>query len=126
MKCIQLNPHQRLASLPRDKYVKHDVAYLLVDRTQECCVLAQSLPLLAKWVNQNVSSGDRCDRVSLTGLHENLNRPTDCRNGGWHKGRYRVTSMPLADSAEAFDAARREHNHAAIIGHTIQARKPSG
>ena len=120
MKCIQLNSHQRLGFLPRDSYSKKDVAYLMTDRTMDACCLSQSLPLIVKWVNENVSSGEKWDRVSLTGLFENMNRGDKSANGGWHKGRYRITSMPLADCTSAFESARQGHKRAVIIGHGIQ------
>jgi hypothetical protein len=122
MKCLQLNPHQRLGALPKDAHAKKDVAYLLVDRSHEWTVLCQSLPLLAKWVNENVSSGERCDRVTVTGLFENMDK-TDGASGGWHKGRYRVSRVPLKDSSALFDSVRGDHKNAAIVGHNIRARE---
>ena len=125
MKCITLQPNQRLGAIPRDAHVKKDVAYLLIDRLKESCVLAFSLPLLAKWVNDNICAGGKVwDCVSVTGLFDNLNRLHDeGRTNGWHKGRFRVQSMPLDEARDAFDAARHQHTHAAVIGHKIMVRQ---
>lgn len=124
IQCIHVMPRQQqLGPLQRDAHAKKDVAYLLTDRTQDTCVLAQSLPLLARYVNVHLcNSGLKCDRVSLTGLFENLNRDRSSTNGGWHKGRYRVTSMRLRDAMGAFDAARLHHRQGFVIGHKIASR----
>ena len=123
MNCIQLSPHQRLGALPKDTHSKRPVAYLLVDRLKEWCVLCQSLPLLAKWINENVSNGERCERVTVTGLFENMNK-TNGSSGGWHKGRYRVSTVSLGqDASNAFDSVRGDHKCAAVVGHRIRARK---
>jgi len=124
MKCIQLNPHERLGALAKDAHAKKDVAYMLEDRSHEWAVLAQSLPLLAQFVNECVSNGERCERLSVTGLFENLNR-RDGASGGWVKGRYRVTSVSRNAAVAEFEAIRHVHNHAAIVGHRIRAVQTS-
>ena len=87
---------------------------------REWAILAMSLPKLARFINDNLSSGQAWDRVSVTGLFESLNRE-DGRHGGWHKGRYRVRRMPLADSAPEFEAVRARCAHAAVV-----AARPGG
>ena len=121
MKCasaVVLSSTQRLARAHRT--AKRDVAYLVVDRQREWAILAMSLPKLARFINDNLSSGQAWDRVSVTGLFESLNRE-DGRHGGWHKGRYRVRRMPLADSAPEFEAVRARCAHAAVV-----AARPTG
>ena len=118
---IQLAPQQRLVGrLPKDRFAKKDVAYLVTDRSREWILICQSLPLLVTWINTNLSSGEQWDRVSLSGMFENLDR-TDGRHGGWHKGRFRVSSLPLSDSNEVFNAMRVEYKNAAIVGHNMKA-----
>ena len=117
MRCIEVGEHERLTGvLPKDAHSKVDLAYLLVDRQNEWTVLSQSLPLMAKWVNKNVSNGQRWDRVTVTGLFENLNRE-DGSSGGWHKGRYRVSSVSRQAACDAFNSVRSSHKHAAICSH---------
>ena len=121
MKCssaVVLSSTQRLARA--HKGAKRDVAYLVVDRQREWAIFATSLPRLARFINDNLSSGHAWDRVSVTGLFESLNRE-DGRHGGWHKGRYRVRRMPLADSAPEFEAVRARCAHAAVV-----AARPTG
>ena len=117
MKCIsaaELHSKQRLTRVYKDVHAKRDVAYLVEDRQREWVILCQSLPLLARWINENVSSGCTWERVSVTGLFENIDR-TDGRHGGWHKGRYRVRRVPLAQSSAEFEAMRKECTHAVVV-----------
>ena len=116
MRCapLVLDPQQRLATVHRDRCAKRDLCYLIVDRTHEWAILSQSLPLLAQWMNDNLSSGEAWDRVSVTGLFECLNRTTG-RNGGWHKGRFRIRTVPLETSCDAFEAVRASHAKAVVV-----------
>ena len=50
----------------------------------------------------------------MTGLHECLDR-TDKRNGGWHKGRFRIQSVPLERSSEVFEETRTAYQNAAVV-----------
>ena len=109
-----LESEQRVAGVLRDVHAKNDVAYILTSRSRDWIVLSQSLPLLAAWVNEKLACDEQWDKVSVTGLFESLNR-TGGRNGGWHKGRFRVRSVPLADSGDAFEVARGEYANAAIV-----------
>tara|TARA_B110001452_G_C14904155_1_gene316018 strand:- start:57 stop:449 length:393 start_codon:yes stop_codon:yes gene_type:complete len=119
MSAILIGEKQRLhGSLPKDRYAKKDVAYIVIDRAQGWVVLSQSLPLMTKWLNSNLSSGEKWDTVSTTGLFENMNR-TDGRHGGFHKGRFRIISVPLAKSREVFETLRKGKEKSAIVGYTV-------
>ena len=122
MRSVIVKPHQYLSgSVPKDRFAKKNVAYIATDRGQDWVILCQSLPLLAKWINANLSCGEPWDKVSTTGLFENLNR-SGGRNGGWHKGRFRVLSMPIEKSKDVFDSLRKAHTHAAIVGHSLRSQ----
>ena len=121
MRCILLRPEQQLAgALPKDRWSKTSTAYIAVDRTHDFAVYSMSLPLMASWINDNLSC-EYCDKVTATALFKNLNR-IDGRHGGWVKGKYRVISMPLDQSKDAFEAVRRNCKQAAIVGHSIRAK----
>ena len=123
-----LGSSQHLASVAKDYHAKKDVVYLMMCRNHDYLVMTQSLPLLAKWVNDNLSCGEQWDRVTVTGLHNCLNC-TDGRNGGWHKGRFRVRTLPLATSRDEFEAAREGFSKAVIVAgmprryHTFEAQR---
>ena len=114
MPCLLLTASQHLTTIRKDQYAKKAVAYLLTDRSGEWCIMCQSLPLLASWVNHNLSDGNAWDRVTVTGLFENLNK-TSGRSGGYHKGRFRVRSVPLAQAGEEFQKARVGCAHAVVV-----------
>ena len=117
-----VEPKQRvIGRLPKDKFAKLDVGYLVFDRSRDWIMLSQSLPQMVKWINENVSSGDRWDRVSLTGMFESINK-SEGRNGGFHKGRYRIQTVPRASAMEAFETQRRRYRNSAIIGYNIKAK----
>ena len=109
-----LDSSTRLVRVHRDFASKKDIVYLVVDRSREWVILCQSLPLVVKWINENISNGDSWDRVTVTGLFESLNR-TDGRNGGWHKGRFRVCSVPLTQSRDVFEGVRTNYANAAVV-----------
>ena len=81
-------------------------------------LLCQSLPRVVRWINAQVS--ERWDRVSISGLHECVDRTDSKRNGGWHKGRWRIRTVPLERSCQAFEATRAGYRNAAVV-----AGKPS-
>jgi hypothetical protein len=111
-----VEPKQRvIGRLPKDKFAKRDI------RSLDWIVLSQSLPQMVKWINENVSSGEVWDRVSLTGMFENINK-SNGRNGGFHKGRYRIQTVPRASAMEAFETQRRRYRNSAIIGYNIKAK----
>ena len=119
---IVLAPKQRLASIRKDFSTKKRVAYVAVDRAGEWAMLCQSLPLLAKWINTNLSTTDYAwDRVSVTGLYDYLDRPEDTLHGAWHKGRFRLRSVPLVDAIEVFENTRKGYQNAAIIASNPQS-----
>eukprot|EP00966_Prymnesium_polylepis_P162011 3744152-Prymnesium_polylepis.2 len=122
MTTVLFKPQQRLSGqVPKDQFAKKNVAYIVVDRDQDWVILCQSLPLLTRWINKNLSSGEKWDKVSTTGLFENLNR-SGGRNGGWHKGRFRISSVPLDKSRDEFERMRKGRAKAAIVGHNMRSQ----
>lgn len=109
-----LLPHQHITEVRKDRAAKKDVVYLVTTRSKDWIVLAQSIPLLCKWINVNLSNGEPWDKVSVTGLFESLDR-TDGRYGGWHKGRFRIQSVPLQECACRFEEARSDYKRAAVV-----------
>jgi hypothetical protein len=110
-----------VARLPRDSFAKNDVAYLVVERSHEWIILCQSLPLLAKWINTNVSNGEAWDTVSVTGLFDSMGRETG-RHGGWHKGRFRISKLSLDEATHVFESMRQNYKNAVMVGYAIGER----
>ena len=113
---IHLLPNERLANtrVVRDRNSKKPVAYIVIDRTTKYILLGQSVPLLVDWINKHISGGDQWERVTLTGFFENLNK-TDGRNGGWHKGRYRIMCVPLDQARDLFERLRDDFSNVVVI-----------
>ena len=69
MKCVTLARTERLASVRKEPFAKrrnrNAVCYLIIDREREWILLAQKIPLLSAWINENVASED-WSRVSTT------------------------------------------------------------
>ena len=118
-----LAPTESLAAVSREPFAKRRnqsaVCYLIIDREGEWTLMGQKIALLSTWINQHVAN-EQWARVSTTGLWGNCD-VTNGRVGGWHKGRYRVRRMPLADSAPEFEAVRARCSHAAVV-----AARPTG
>ena len=112
---LVLRANERLAAVGRDYHSKSDQAYIVTDRFNEYVVMSQSLPLLAKWINSNVTCAEAWDRVTHTGLFENIDR-IDGRNGGFHKGRWRIKRVPLKASRRVFESERaRGYGQAVVV-----------
>ena len=105
---------QRLARIHRDFATKKDVCYLAESRQKDLVLLCQSIPLLAQFINHNVSNGEPWDRVSVTGLFEAIDR-RDGRYGGYHKGKFRLSCVPLAKGAEKLESMRGEYQKAMVV-----------
>ena len=115
MACVRLPSHQQFrGEMPADKHVKRNVAYVVTDRLEEWALLSQSLPLLAAWINSNLSKGYRWDKVSVSGLAESFKNPNG-KNGGWLNGRYRVEATSRAQCMELFNSEQFRHQNAAIL-----------
>ena len=120
MVALVLQPRQKITgAFPIDKFQKKNRAYIVQDRVENILILCQSLPLLASYINNNLSCGEAWDTVSVTGLFENMNRTDRTRNGGWHKGRFKIAAVPLETAREAFENLRstQTHNSAVIVGY---------
>ena len=118
--CVHLPSSKRLASVRKEWHTRKrdgkDVVYLAVSRDREWAILTQKLPLLASYINENLTDGSPWSRVTTNGLWENVDR-TGGRVGGWHKGMWRVASLDLGAACDAFENARRAASKAAIVGH---------
>ena len=113
MSCILVDATQRLATVGKDQFAKKKVVYIVTDRSREWFIMCQSLPLLAKWINDHVCEASS-ERVSVTGLFENMNR-TDGRHGGWHKGRFRIQVVALNNACAVFEHERAGFAKAVVI-----------
>ena len=70
MLTIDLVDGQRLARIHRDFATKKDVCYLAESRHKDLLLLCQSIPLLAQFINSNLSNGESWDKVSVAGLFD--------------------------------------------------------
>ena len=112
---VVLGENQHLANVRKDfgQGRSREVAYIVRDRCHDWIVLGQSLPALAKFINTEISDGP-WSNATVTGLFENMDREGS-RNGGYHKGRYRIGSVPLEDARQVFEDARQDFIRAAIV-----------
>jgi hypothetical protein len=118
MACISayvLNENQRLANVHKDfgQGRSKEVVYIVKDRSYEWIVMGQSLPAIAKFINIKISDGP-WSNATVTGLFENMNREGS-RNGGYHRGRYRICSVPLDSARDVFEEARQDYVQAAVV-----------
>ena len=115
---MYLQPSQRLAGVQKEWHTRKrdgkDIAYVIFDRSGKIALLTQKLPAVTDFINNHLISADY-EKVNTVGMWEILNQ-TGGRVGGWHKGRWRVQTVDLESVAERFEAARREHEEAAVIG----------
>lgn len=114
MACV-LNDNQRLANVHKEfgQGRSKEVVYIVQDRCHEWIVMGQSLPAMAKFINANISEGP-WSNATVTGLFENINRE-GTRNGGHHKGRYRISSVPLERARDVFEETRQDYIRAAVV-----------
>ena len=112
--CV-LKENQRIANVHKDfgQGRRKEVVYIIEDRCHDWVIMGQSLPAIAKFINKNVSDGP-WSNATVTGLFENMNRE-GVRNGGFHKGRYRIRSVPLACASDVFEETRQYYIRAAIV-----------
>ena len=111
-----LAPSQKVSVVRRDHCTKKDLAYLVLDRVSLQIFMGQSLPVLCAAINAQLNNSERWNRVSVTGLFENMNRePQGSRNGSWHKGRYRVRSVALHEAKDVFESYRQEMKTAIVV-----------
>ena len=118
MACVAtlvLNENQRLANVHKEfgQGRSKEVVYIVQDRCHEWIVMGQSLPAITKFINTNISDGP-WSNATVTGLFENMNRE-GARNGGYHKGRYRIRSVPLQRARDVFEEARQDYIRAAVV-----------
>ena len=103
----------RLESVRKDYHAKSDNVYLVTDRCRDWLLMGQSIPLLVEWLNAAVAH-ERHDRVTTSGLHETL-KCKQSRDGGFHRGRFKLERVPLEDSKDVFERMRAEYKRAAIV-----------
>ena len=110
-----LEPHVHLAIVNKDYHAKRDAAYILIDRNRSMVVLSQSLPLLVEWMNETlVDAREGWDKVTVAGISLCVNQ-TDGRTAGWHKRRWRIRHVPLAQAVDEFETARAGCDQAVVI-----------
>ena len=116
--CVHIPQSKRLAGITKEWHTRRrngrDVAYVAVSRDKSWALLTQKLPLLTQFINENLTNGEPWSRVTTNGLWENIDR-TDGRNGGHHKGLWRVTSVELDAACDAFEDMRGAFANAAVV-----------
>ena len=90
------------------------LVYLVLSRDNVWLLLGQSLPLLCRFLNNHLSNGQQYDNVSVTSLHDNINRQSG-RSGGYCKGKWRVRTVSLDECASEFERQRIDFEHFAVI-----------
>ena len=109
---LVLSPQQRLTRVSQDRSAK-GLVYIVCSRDSEFLLLCQSLPLLCRFINSRLAN-EACDSVSITSLHDNLNR-VDGRNGGYVSGRWRIRTLPLAQASAEFERERSAFENAVVV-----------
>jgi hypothetical protein len=117
---MYLKSSQRLAGVSKEWHTRKKdgkaIAYVILDRCGKIALLTQKLPAVSEFINTHLVDPDEpWARVNTVGMWEILNQ-TGGRVGGFHKGRWRVMSVDLEQATTAFEAARRVHEEAAVIG----------
>eukprot|EP00966_Prymnesium_polylepis_P027978 647002-Prymnesium_polylepis.1 len=113
MATLVLRPEQKLKNVAQDRAAK-GIVYLVRSRDYDWIMMCQSLPLLCRFINGKLSNGQAYDTVSLTSLHDNLNK-TSGRTGGFVKGKWRTQTIPLEQCASEFERQRAEFENAVLI-----------
>ena len=110
-----LHDDQRLVNVQKDfgQGRKNTCAYIVCDRCHEWILLGQSIPALTRFINKHISDGPWSD-ASVTGLFENMNCE-GLRNGGYHRGRYRIGKVHLESAPDVFEEEREDYVRAAIV-----------
>jgi hypothetical protein len=119
---VYLKANERVSAIQKEAHTRTKngkaMCYILFDRSGRIAMLTQKLPAVTQFINNHlVHPEEPYAKVNCVGLWEMLNK-TDGRVGGWHKGRWRVTTCDLESATAVFDAARRDHQEAAVIGNT--------
>ena len=118
MKALFLGPSQRLVGVQREWHTRKrngkDVCWLLLDRHGKVVCMAQRIRALSEWVNENLAT-EPWTKVSTSGLYD-LADVEEGRIGGFHKGRWRLMSVDLADASDTFERTRSGYEQAAIVG----------
>ena len=115
-----LQPDQHLVGVTKEWHTRKkdgkNIAYLILDRSGKIALLTQKLPAVAEFINDNlVHPNEPWAKVNTVGMWEILNQ-TGGRVGGFHKNRWRVVSVDLENASSTFEAARIDHETAAVIG----------
>ena len=115
---MMLKPQEKLKAITKEWHTrKHrgkNVCYLILDREQHFVLFGQKLPLLTDFINTNIVS-DPCFKVSTPGLYTLLDS-TDGRTGGYHKLRWRVSSIPLERGGEVLENIRHMYENVIVVG----------
>lgn len=126
--CFTLDKSDVLVGVSKERHTKPRAgrlkAFLVVDRTGQCCLIAQKLPLLAAAINRHVAV-DHSARVSVNGLWESIDR-VGARTGPWLKGRWLVKSVDIECAISAFEQTRREHEQCIVVADDFDCWSVSG
>ena len=113
-----LKPQEKLTGVKKEYHVrKHrgkNVCYMILDREQHFVLFGQKLPLLTEYINSNIVT-DPCFKVSTPGLYMLLDS-THGRVGGYHKMRWRVSSIPLERGADVLENVRHLYENVIVVG----------
>ena len=109
-----MNEQHSLVGVRADHHSKMPNAYIVEDRLAEMVILGQSVPGIARFINERVA--ERYSKVSVSGLHESMK--SDAQTGLYHRGRFRLWRVPLDEAKERFEALRTgEGRKGAIVFH---------
>ena len=118
---MYLQPGQRLECVQKEWHTRkrdgRDICYVLLDRQGSIVLLTQKLPAVTEFINTHLVSPDEpFAKVNTVSLWEMIDQKGG-RVGGWHKNRWRVILVDLANASSTFEAARQAHEQAAVIGY---------
>ena len=115
---IMLKPRERIKGIKKEWHTrKHHgkhVCYMILDKEQHFILFGQKLPSLTDYINSHIVTDD-CFKVSTAGLYTSLDIKTG-RTHGWHKLRWRVSSIPIEIAAEVLENIRDVYRNVIVVG----------
>ena len=112
---IHLEPSFQLRTpLVKEWHARGNQAWIIHDSVTNTVLLAQKLPLVAAYINQQYAR-NRFERVTTRGLYEAAHQ-SQSEGKQPHKLRYRVSSCALDHAHVAFESVRSKGvQHAALL-----------
>ena len=113
VKAVHLEPSFKLRTpLVKEWHARGNQAWIIHDSVTSTVLLAQKLPLLASYINQQYAR-NRFEHVTTRGLYEAADQSEGKQP---HKLRYRVSSCALDHAHVAFESIRSKGvSHAALL-----------